>query len=154
MLIMSLLSSWIFLSAFAALTFGLGDFIVVLSKDNKMDVLILYLVYNIVVGILSLLYITLIRSNSMNDIVNFSQVQWLIVAAFSLLYFFAYMSHFTALQVAPNPGYANALIMLHVVILTLFSYYFLDKPLNWQTSIGIIISFIGAYIVTRYANIE
>jgi len=148
---MELFRNWIFLSAFAAITFGLGDFIVVLSEEKKMDVLTLYMVYTVVVGLFSLFYLSLMRKDSLEQVKNFSYIEWTIVAAFSFLYFFAYMSHFMALQKAPNPGYSNALIMFHVIILTLLSYLFLNKPLNWKTVMGIVITFIGANIVTTYA---
>lgn len=148
---MDILDNWVFLSSFAAITFGLGDFIVVLSEEKKMDVFTLYMTYSIVVGILSLILMVAVEKNSINQIINFSKTEWGIVFAFSFLYFFAYMSHFKALQKAPNPGYSNTLIMFHVVILTLFSYVFLKKPLNWKTSVGIAITFIGAYIVTTNA---
>jgi len=150
---MDLLHNWVFLSAFAAITFGLGDFIVVLSEQMKMDVFTLYMTYTIVVGFLSLLYMVTMQKDSVQQITNFSNIEWTIVSAFSILYFFAYMSHFKALQEAPNPGYSNALIMFHVAILTLLSYFFLSKPLNWKTVVGILITFIGAYIVTKYATI-
>jgi len=149
---MSLLTNWIFLSAFAAITFGLGDFIVVLSEQKKMDVFTLYMVYMVVVGIISFILLSM-RKDSANQVKNFSYTEWSIVAAFSFLYFFAYMSHFMALQKAPNPGYSNALIMFHVVVLTSLAYMFLNKPLNWQTSVGILITFIGAYIVTTFAGV-
>lgn len=145
---MDLLENWVFLSSFAAITFGLGDFIVVLSEEKKMDVFTLYMTYSVVVGILSLIIMVAVEKDSIKQVINFSKIEWGIVFAFSFLYFFAYMSHFKALQKAPNPGYSNALIMFHVVILTLFSYVFLKKPLNWKTSVGIAITFFGAYIVT------
>lgn len=149
---MDITYNWIFLSTFAAITFGLGDFIVVLSEEKKMDVFTLYMTYTVVVGVVSLLYMLIMDKESVTRVANFSGIEWGIVGAFSFLYFFAYMSHFKALQEAPNPGYSNALIMFHVVVLTLLSYYFLNKPLNWKTSVGIVITFIGAYIVTQYAS--
>jgi uncharacterized membrane protein len=145
--------NWVFLAAFAAFTFGLGDFIVVLSEQKKMDVVTLYFTYTVVVGILSGIYLFLIKKNGLNQVINFSSTEWLIVASFSALYFFAYLAHFVALQRAPNPGYANTLVMFHVVILTLFAYYYLDKPLNWITVLGMIITCIGAYLVTMYAGV-
>jgi drug/metabolite transporter (DMT)-like permease len=145
---MDLLQNWIFLSGFAAITFGIGDFIVVLSEQKNMDVFTLYMTYNILVGLLSFVYLFVMERNSFDQIINFSNIEWLIVFAFSFFYFFAYMSHFRALQKAPNPGYSNTLIMFHVVVLTLLSYYFINKPLNWKTVVGILVTFIGAYIVT------
>ena len=147
---MQLTNNWIFLSAFAAITFGLGDFIVVLSEQKQMDVFTLYMTYSVVVGALSLGYI-LLKKDTATQVINFSFNEWLIVGAFSALYFSAYMSHFMALQKAPNPGYSNALIMFHVVILTALSYLYLKKPLNWKTIVGMIITFVGAYIVTKNA---
>lgn len=150
---MDIVQNWVFLSAFAAITFGLGDFIVVLSGEKKMDVFTLYMAYMILVGILSFLILTVIKNDAMDQIINFTKNEWYIVFAFSFLYFFAYMAHFRALQKAPNPGYSNALIMFHVVILTLFSYYFLKKPLNSLTVLGIIITLIGVYMVINYASL-
>lgn len=145
---MSIIDNWVFLSAFAALTFGIGDFIVVLSEDIGMDVFTLYMAYNIIVGIFCLLYMLLIHDNSIEDIIGFNNKEWIIVLFFSVFYFVAYLSHFKALQKAPNPGYSNALIMFHVVILTLLSYYILSRPLNSMAILGIVVSFVGAYIVT------
>lgn len=146
---MSIITNWVFLSAFAALTFGIGDFIVVLSEEFGMDVFTLYMAYNIIVGLLCFLYIIIFGGSE--TIINFNNREWVIVLMFSLFYFVAYLSHFQALQRAPNPGYSNALIMFHVVILTLLSYYILSRPLNKMTILGIIIAFIGSYIVTLNA---
>ena len=151
---MSLLNNWIFLASFAAITFGLGDFIVVLSGEKNMDIFNLYMAYNIIVGLVSLVFLYLVKRDSFNKIKNFSGFEWLIVLSFSILYYSAYMSHFIALQKAPNPGYSNALIMFHVVILTLLSVVFLNKPLNWLTTLGIGISFVGAYMVILYSGID
>ena len=148
---MELSNNWVFLSAFAAITFGIGDFIVVLSEQKNMDVFTLYMAYNIIVGMFCLLYMLLLHENSVNDIIGFNNNEWIIVLLFSTFYFVAYMSHFKALQEAPNPGYSNSLIMFHVVILTLLSYYFLMKPLNMMTIFGMLVTFVGAYIVTVYA---
>jgi drug/metabolite transporter (DMT)-like permease len=145
--------NWIFLAIFSAITFGLGDFIVVLSEQRKMDVITLYNVYTVIVGILSAIYLFVIKKNGVKQVVNFSSIEWLIVGAFSFLYFFAYVAHFIAIQKAPNPGYANSLIMFHVVILTVLAYYFLGKPLNSMTVVGMAITFVGAYIVTQYSGV-
>jgi drug/metabolite transporter (DMT)-like permease len=145
---------WVFLSAFAAITFGLGDFIVVLSGEKRMDVFTLYMTYMILVGILSFLILMMVKNDSLTQIKNFTKNEWIIVLCFSFLYFVAYLSHFNALQKAPNPGYSNVLIMFHVVVLTLLSYYFLNKPLNLMAVLGILITFIGVYMVVFNANVE
>lgn len=142
---------WVLLAALSALFFGLGDFIVVTSENLKMDVVTLYMTYTILIGLLNLLYLVLFRNWSIQAIKEFSSKQWWIVFGLCFFYFFAYMMHFVAIQEATNPGYANALIMLHLVILTLLSWYYLSKPLNSMTVMGIILIFIGGFFVTVYA---
>jgi len=66
---MNLLQNWIFLSIFAAITFGLGDFVVVLSEEKKMDVFTLYMTYTIIVGMLSLIFMLAIEKNSLKQII-------------------------------------------------------------------------------------
>ena len=150
--IMNILENWIFLSIFAAITFGLGDFIVVLSEKRKMDTFLLYIMYTIVVGIFSMLFVLGNKNTLMPQIKNFDSYHWGVIFLFSIFYFAAYMTHFKALRIAPNPGYSNALIMFHVIILTLMSYFYLNKPLNIRTVIGIIITMIGSYIIIVNAS--
>jgi drug/metabolite transporter (DMT)-like permease len=148
-----MIPTWIILSGLAAITFGLGDFIVVLSGKKIMDIVLMYIVYCIIIGILNLIYLMGIRTNGINDILKFGYIEWIAILLFSGLYFIAYLTHFMALTRAPNAGLANALVMFHVVILTFLAYVVLNQPLNWQTLVGIIITFIGATIITLYSGI-
>jgi drug/metabolite transporter (DMT)-like permease len=142
---------WILLAAFSAIFFGLGDFIVVASENQKMDVVTLYITYTILIGLLNLIYLVLFRQWSIGAIKNFTTNQWLIVLGLCFFYFFAYMMHFIAIQEATNPGYANALIMFHLVLLTTLSWYFLNKPLNKLAGLGVAFMFFGGYFVTMYS---
>lgn len=135
----------------SAIFFGIGDFIVVFSEQKKMDVITLYMTYTIVIGAINLLYLVLFKKESIKDIIAFNTIDWTIVAGLSFFYFLAYMLHFIAIQKATNPGYANALVMLHVIVLTMLSYFLLSKPLDYRAVFGIGVMFIGGYLVTMYA---
>lgn len=142
---------WVILAVLSAIFFGLGDFIVVMSENRNLDIMTLYITYTILIGLLNLLYLVLFKRKSITTIKEFSLNQWWIVLGLCFFYFFAYMMHFIAIQEATNPGYANALIMFHLVILTLLSWYYLSKPLNSMTVFGIILTLIGGFFVTIYA---
>lgn len=143
--------NWVLLAIIAAVLFGLGDFIVVYSEVQKMDVITLYITYTILIGLINLIYLLFFRRSSFNQIRKFNSKEWLIVIGLCLMYFFAYMSHFVAIQQATNPGYANALVMFHVIVLTGLSYYFLAKPVNPKALFGVGLIFIGGWLVTLFA---
>ena len=142
------MKNWIYLAAISAVLFGLGDFVVVYSEEKKMNVLTLYITYTIIIGLLNLAYLIFFKKDSLKQILSFNMNDWTIIALLCFFYLFAYMLHFVAIQSASNPGYANALVMFHVVVLTLMSYYYLDKPLNKYSVLGIGLMFIGGYFVT------
>ena len=143
-----MLETWVYLAIAAAILFGLGDFIVVYSEKENMNIITLYALYTISIGILNLLYLTFVSKDAINTIKKFKFNDWSVVFALCLTYFFAYILHFIAIQTATNPGYANALVMFHVVVLTGLSTLLLDKPLSSRATIGIGIMFIGAYFVS------
>ena len=145
--------NWIFLALFSALMFGLGDFFVVWSGDKKMDVITLYILYTIIIGIINLIYLIFFRSDSIPSIYKYTQTEWIIVALFCITYLLAYLLHFIAIQKAANPGYASALVMFHVLVLTGLSYWVLSKPLNKYTGLGIILTLGGAFLVTNYSEV-
>jgi drug/metabolite transporter (DMT)-like permease len=142
---------WVMMAIVSAILFGIGDFIVVYSEDKRMNIITLYVTYTILIGLLNLIYLIVFRTDSIKDIYNFGIFQWNIVLGLCFFYFFAYMLHFFAIQKASNPGYANALVMFHVIVLTMLSYYFLSKPLNIMTMMGIGLIFVGGYLVTMYS---
>lgn len=144
------MQSWIYLSIVSAILFGLGDFIVVYSA-KKMNVLTLYVTYTILIGLINLIYLLFFHQNGVSQIRSFGSTEWMIVAGLCLMYFFAYMSHFYAIQQATNPGYANALVMFHVVVLTALSYFFLAKPVNPKALIGVGLIFVGGWLVTLFS---
>jgi uncharacterized membrane protein len=143
--------NWALLAIISAILFGLGDFIVVYSEKKKMDVVTLYITYTIIIGLLNLIYLFFFKKESIPQIIAFSQKQWLLIAGLCVTYLFAYLLHFVAIQKASNPGYANALVMFHVVVLTGLSYMYLAKPLNSQAIIGIGLIFVGGAMVTMYS---
>ena len=147
-----MINNWIFLSIFSAIVFALGDFIVVVSEKEGLNVHMLYSAYMISIGLISLIYILFFQEEGISKVQNLSYRSWLLIIAFSALYFLAYISHLQGIQRAPNPGYSNALVMFHVIILTVLSYVFLNKPLNWKTSVGIFLMFVGAFVITTFSE--
>lgn len=148
---MSVFKDWVIMAIISAVFFGLGDFIVVFSEERKMNVITLYITYTILIGIVNLLFLILFKKDGIKDISNFGNIQWSIVIGLCFFYFLAYMLHFVAIQKASNPGYANALVMFHVIVLTAMSYIFLGKPINRYAMFGISLIFIGGYFVTMYS---
>jgi uncharacterized membrane protein len=143
--------NWVTLAALSAILFGLGDYIVVFSEQRKMDVITLYITYTVLIGLVNLIYLVFFHKNA-KDVLKFGSTEWAIVAGLCVCYFLAYMLHFVALQKAPNPGYANALVMFHVVILTALSVIYLKKPVNLPSVIGIALMFVGGWLLTVYAG--
>jgi len=146
-----MMKDWVLMAIVSAIFFGLGDFIVVFSEDRRMNVITLYITYTIMIGFLNLLYLIVFKKDAIKDIYEFGYIQWSIVFGLCFFYFLAYMLHFVAIQKASNPGYANALVMFHVIVLTMLSYYILSKPLNSATITGIGLIFVGGYLVTLYS---
>jgi len=142
-----MIPNWAKLAIASAILFGLGDFLVVYSEGKKMDVVTLYITYTIIIGLLNLLYLLLFKKDSVSQILSFRFNEWTIVAGLCLTYLFAYLLHFIAIQKASNPGYANALVMFHVAVLTILSYLFLAKPLGVTAVMGIVLIFIGGALV-------
>lgn len=145
---MNNLPNWIIFAVISAITFGIGDFIVVSSEEKRMNVVTLYITYTILIGLLNLGYLVFFQPAKVKEIFAFKKSEWTIVGALCLFYLIAYLLHFMAIQQASNPGYANALVMFHVAVLTLLSYWFLAKPLNTASVIGIILMFVGGVIIT------
>lgn len=143
------METWAWLSIISAVLFGLGDYIVVFSEQSRMNIITLYATYTILIGLVSFIYLVWFRKNGVKDVLAFRGKEWMIVAGLSLMYFFAYILHFIAIQIATNPGYANALVMFHVLVLTMLSYFFLSKPLSMKSLAGILLMFIGAYYVIQ-----
>lgn len=144
------MKSWILFALISAITFALGDLMVVYISHN-IDTVLLFIVYTILMGLVCFVYL-LYNVAYLQNIQQFSQYQWIILSIITLLFIFAYLSHYKALTLAPNPGYANSLITLHVILLSVLSYYLLDKPINLYTMIGIIMMLSGGVLINIYSE--
>ena len=145
------MKKWVLLAIAAAVLFGLGDFIVVYSEKQNMDVITLYVTYTILIGVINLIYLLGFHKNGVETIKKFDFSDWSVVGLLCVTYFFAYIMHFIAIQTATNPGYANALVMFHVVVLTGLSTLVLGKPLSKEALGGIALMFVGGYFVTTHS---
>ena len=149
--ILSIMSAWIINAVISAITFAIGDFLVVRTQLENKGIIPLFLAYTLIMGVLVSISLY-VYPDYYQAIRQYGTNHWKMILAISVIFLVAYYTHFRALTLAPNPGYANALVMFHVALLSLLSYYFLDKPLNRQTVLGIILMFIGAYLVVTYSD--
>lgn len=120
-----------------------------MKAENKSDALPIFLTYSIIIGIASLVIVLARKDLAAKVSKLFDQVGLKTLLAIAALHFLAYVFHFHAIQKAINPGYANALIMFHVAVLTLLSWKFLNKPLSTRGVLGIAIMFVGAFVIVR-----
>lgn len=141
------MKSWIWLAAISAVLFGVGDFFVV-QTEKSADVLGVFAAYSVLIGVAGVVLLATrpkllaqLRKN-----VGFSTI-----ALIAALHFVAYLMHFIAIQGASNPGYANALVMFHVAVLAVLSWWLLKKPLNAKGVAGIALMFVGASVIVRYS---
>lgn len=140
--------NWIIIALISAITFALGDAVVVKSGlENGDGGIPLFIAYTILMGGLCLVYL-LVYPEKIEEIYKYRFQSILVI---TLLFLVAYYCHYLSLTTSPNPGYANALVMFHVAILSLIGYFYLGKPLNKKTISGIILMFIGAYLVVVYS---
>jgi len=142
-------NNWIIMALLSSIAFGLGDFLVVkLTSESNLSDHSIFLFYTLVLGLLVVFYF--VFSGRTNDYLkmltdNTNNIYSLIIISFSML--LAYYFHYRALISAPNPGYANSLIVFHVIVLTLLSHLFLGKSLNIMAFLGIILTILGVTIV-------
>lgn len=137
--------SWPALAAIAGLLFGVGDFLVV-KTEKKASALSVFAAYSVAIGAASAMILMNQPKETQNITAN---VGWGMIMIIAALHFVAYLTHFMSIQRASNPGYANAIVMFHVVVLALLSWKYLAKPLTPKGVLGIALMFIGASIVVR-----
>jgi drug/metabolite transporter (DMT)-like permease len=128
-----------------------------LSKSNNYSTSIvnLCLIY-IVAGISAFLYLLYYKnkSNIINNIINnysFSKLIAPIIVA-GLLYFFGSLLVIYTFSISPNVSYVSSIINSNIILLLLFSYFFLKEKFNIMTLLGIIVTFIGIILIINYSK--
>jgi drug/metabolite transporter (DMT)-like permease len=144
--------NWIASAAISALTFAIGDFLVVKSQVEHLGAIPLFLSYTVLMGVIGAAILFLSR-DYYETVAGFDSHHWIVILGVAVLFLVAYYTHFLALGQAPNPGYANALVMFHVALLSAISYFALGKPLNRETVFGIALMFAGSYFVIMYSRV-
>ena len=148
------MENWIIYAIISAITFALGDLSIVFSSINQQanQSNIIFVIYTALMGICSILYIIFSQEYS-QYIISMTPMIWRNMLIITALFIIAYFTHYKAITQALNPGYANAIIMFHVAILTLLSYYYLEKPIDLKIIGGVILMLIGAIIISYYSSI-
>lgn len=144
--------NWITLSILSAVTFAFGDLVIVKSGIEQINTNFMFIMYTIITGLANLAYLAYNYPSYRTSVYSMTNKHWMLILSMSGFYMIAYLTHFFGLQKAPNPGYANALVMFHVAILTILSYLLYNKPLNRFGIIGILLMMIGAYYITIYSS--
>lgn len=144
------MASWVAAASLAAVLFGLGDFLVV-KTECQASALTVFLAYSIIIGIGSAIILAIRKDKTKLVRKLMDNVGLKTLLSIAALHFFAYIFHFYAIQKATNPGYANALVMFHVAVLALLSWWVLGKPLSASGLAGVLIMFVGAFIIVKAA---
>lgn len=138
--------NWITSATISAISFAIGDALVVKTGIENKGHVPLFLSYTILMGLFALIYLFIYPEYQ----IIVANYRWQSIIGITLLYIIAYYFHYSALTTVNNPGYANALVMFHVAILSIISYFYLNRPLNILTILGITLMFVGAFFVVQY----
>ena len=144
--------NWVTVALISAIAFALADFNVVVYAA-KIPSKTLFVVYTILMAVILLFYVGFDQS-LIQEISNLTTPMMYRLVFISILFLVAYVTHFKAISTSVNPGYANAIVMLHVAFLSLLSYWFLDRPLNNYAVTGIILMFVGAVMVSNQETVS
>ena len=120
----------------------------ILTQHNKNCFELTLLVF-ILLGIASLIiYISIKRENKFRkeDILLFVAN----ITAFILWSYFIMRS----IQIAPNPSYVQSIAVMHIIVILIGYSIWFKKPLNIKAFIGMIIMFIGLYIIIKSCEKE
>ena len=140
--------NWVIIALISAISFALGDATVVKAGlENGNNSIPLFVSYTALMGIFCLIYM-LFYPEILEAVYGY---KFQSILTITILFTVAYYFHYLSLNMASNPGYANALVMFHVAILSLISYFYFNKPLNRKTIMGIVLMFIGAYFIVVYS---
>ena len=115
--------------------------------NNKCEIIYLTLCPAVIAGIIALSYLLVFENRFLKENIFFSKKYSYIylIAVLSLLIYYFISSSISG---CINPGYAKGLIGANIIITTLLSaYLFNEVTLNYQSFLGILLIFIGIFIV-------
>lgn len=120
----------------------------ILTQRNKNCFELTLFVY-ILLGIVALIiYLNIKREN------KFKQGDILLlgvtISAFILWSYFIMRS----IQIAPNPSYVQAIAFMHIIVILIGYAIWFKKPVNIKTIIGIVVMFLGLYIIIKSCEKE
>ena len=141
----SIMENWFTIALLSSIFFAIGDLLLVATNWSRVDINMVFLLYFMIIGLFSLIYSA--YSELYTNWHTLESHQWGVLLLISISYFIAYRSHFIALLKSPNPGYANAIIMLHALFVAIISFFYMQKPLTPQGFIGIMLMIVGSFLI-------
>ena len=153
---------WVFFSFLCTLIISIKIFIIMyLSKSSNYSNSIVNLCFIYIVAGISASLFLLYYKNKLNTIsinknnnnynYNFLKLFMPIIVA-GLLYFFGSLLVIYTFSISPNVSYVSSIINSNIILLLLFSYFFLKEKFNIMTLLGIIITFIGIILIINYSK--
>ena len=151
---------WVLFSFLCTLIISIKIFIIMyLSKSSNysnsiVNLCFIYIVAGISASLFLLYYknkLNTISINKNNNNYNFLKLTMPIIVA-GLLYFFGSLLVIYTFSISPNVSYVSSIINSNIILLLLFSYFFLKEKFNIMTLLGIIITFIGIILIINYSK--
>jgi drug/metabolite transporter (DMT)-like permease len=139
--------SWYVYSFMAVICIVICDLLQKQMLNNKCNLMYVTLCPAVIAGLLALIYLLFFENNFLKENIFFSKRYSCIylIAVLSLLIYYLINCSINGCK---NPGYAKGLIGVNIIVTTLLStYLFNEVTLNYKTFIGILLMFIGIFIV-------
>ena len=138
---------WYAYASIAVICIVACDLLLKKMLNNKCNLMYVTLCPAVIAGLIALVYLLMFENRFLKDNIFFSKKYsyiYLIAVLSLLIYYFINCS----INGCKNPGYAKGLIGANIIVTTLLSaYLFNEVTLNYQSFIGILLIFIGIFIV-------
>jgi len=144
--------SWIFLSFFAMFCTSISIILLKLIQETNVDILMTLIIGYLLLSIFSIIYILnnlVIFKETINKLSFYS----LFIVVFKV--FLTLITQFTlatAFNLCPNIGICHLIVNLNVIITLITGWFLFKQKINFNTVIGIIITFFGLSIVIYNTN--
>lgn len=139
--------SWYVYSFIAVICIVICDLLQKQMLDNKCNLMYVSLCPAIIAGLLALFYLLFFESSFLKENIFFSK-KYSYIYLIGILSLFIYYFINCSINGCTNPGYAKGLMGVNIIITTLLStYLFNEVTLNYKSFIGILLMFIGIFIV-------
>lgn len=144
--------SWVFLSFFAMFCTSISIILLKFIQETNLNILMTLIIGYLLLSVFSIIYI-------LNNLVIFKETIYklsfysLFIVVFKV--FLTLITQFTlamAFNLCPNIGICHLIVNLNVIITLITGWFLFKQKINFNTVIGIIITFFGLSIVIYNTN--